>query len=252
VSVIVTDGGGASSSPASQAIVIRAAELQGSDLYVGGTTGDDTIIVRPADRTGNVSVIVNGTDAGIYRPSGQIVVYAQAGNDTVQLQSAKIAKKTVYLTVPAILFGQAGADTLSTQGSTAANVLVGGADGDTLTAGGGRDMLLGGLGSDILNAGSGDDLLLGATTDYDADLAALALLRSEWSRIDLNYQARINHLTGATPGGANGACLLNSSTVHNDAAIDQLYGGSGTDWFLYHADDSLRDRDRKREVATLL
>jgi ELWxxDGT repeat protein len=252
VSVIVTDGGGASSGPASQSIAILAAELQGSDLYVGGTTGDDTITLRPADSSGNVSVIINGANVGTYRPTGQIVVYAQAGNDTVQLQSAKIAKKTVYLAVSAILFGQAGADTLDTQGSTAANVLVGGADADTLTAGSGRDILLGGLGADILNAGSGDDLLLGATTDYDADLAALALLLSEWRRTDLGYQARINHLTGATPGGANGACLLNSSTVHNDAAIDELYGGSGTDWFLYHANDSLRDRNRKQEVATLL
>ena len=40
----------------------------------------------------------------------------------------------------------------------------------------------------------------------------------------------------------NGGYFLNSATVHDDAAIDQLYGDAGTDWFFHTANGSNMDR----------
>ncbi len=138
-------------------------------------------------------------------------------------------------------------------GSSANNSLLGGADDDTLFGGAGRGLLIGGLGADILRAGGGDDILIGGTTVHDQNLAALAALRAEWSRTDTNYQARIGHMTGSTSGGLNGAYLLNAITVLDDAAVDQLFGESGADWFFYKPTGSQTDvlGDRKNnETAT--
>ena len=230
-------------------VAVTAAALQGGDLIVGGTTGADTIVIKPADTSGDLAVSINGATVGVYHATGQIVVYAQAGDDNVQMQTAKIGKATVWVSTPAILFGGDGNDTLSVSGSTAGNILEGGAGNDTLIGGGGRDILIGGAGADVLRGGAGDDILIGGTTDWDANLTALASLRAEWGRTDLTYQGRINHLTGAVSGGLNGSYFLNAQTVHDDNAADQLFGEGGTDWFLIGVLDSLGDQ-KHGETAT--
>src|SRR5262249_43655603 len=154
------------------------------------------------------------------------------GDDTVQLQSARFHGTTVAIAVPAILFGGDGNDKLDASGSLANSVLLGGAGNDSLAGGSGRDLLIGGLGSDRLHGGGGDDILIGGTTSFDDNLSALSAIMAEWGRTDLAYQNRINHLNGTVPGGLNGAIDLNSATVLDDAAIDQLWGDSGQDWFL--------------------
>jgi VCBS repeat-containing protein len=251
VTVTATDKDGGASAPASAAITVRAAELQGNVLVIGGTLGGDTIVITPADGTGNLTVSVNGAGLGTFRPTGRVVVYAQSGNDTVQLQSVKIKGKTYYVGVSAVLFGGDGDDTLDARGSSAANVLSGGAGADVLW-GGGDDILIGGLGADILRGGSGDDILIAGTTDFDADLPALTVLLDEWRRIDLSYQQRLDRLSGVPGTGWTGP-VLTAATVHDDGAVDQLYGGAGQDWFFYKAIGPLADvlQDRKQnERAT--
>jgi Ca2+-binding RTX toxin-like protein len=253
VRVTVADKDGGVSPAATQAVAISAAAMQGDTLVVGGTTGADAIQVAPSGTGGAVAVTINGASLGVFQPTGRIVVYAQSGDDTVTLQRTKTRGHSTYVVVPALLFGGAGDDTLDARGSSAGNVLAGGDGADTLLGGGGRDLLLGGAGADVLRAGSGDDILVGGATDFDSDLEALTALIAEWGRTDLSYQARIDHLTGATGGGANGADLLTAATVHDDAATDQLYGEGGQDWFLYTANgawvDDVRDQ-RKKEQAT--
>jgi Ca2+-binding RTX toxin-like protein len=173
----------------------------------------------------------------------------------VQLQTARVGKATVYLGVPAVLFGGDGNDTLNASGSTASNILVGGPGNDTLQGGRGRDILIGGLGADVLRAGSDDQILIGGTTDFDNDLTALAALRAEWGRTDASYQARVDHLLGTLADGLNGPYFLNASTVHDDAAIDNLYGGSGNDWFLALTGGAFADvlhNRGKNEIVTPL
>jgi uncharacterized delta-60 repeat protein len=257
IQVWATDkDGGKSAQPGTLTVTVSAAALENGDLYVGGTTGNDTIVLNPTDSAGTVlAVTINGTAIGSYHPTGQIVVYGQAGADSIQLQTGKVKKATVYITVPAILFAGSGGSTLSAAGSSAANVLVGGTGNDSLQGGTGRDILIGGAGSDTLRAGSGGDILIAGTTDFDSNIAALAALRTEWARTDLSYTARINHLTGATPGGNNGSNYLTTSTTHDDAAVDNLYGGSGTDWYFALTSGPFADiisGRRKDEVVTPL
>ncbi len=156
VQVWATDGDGAEAAqPGSQSVTVTAVAVQGEDLIVGGTTGNDTIVLRPTDTNGDIAVTINGQSLGTYRPTGQIIVYAQAGDDNVQLQSTRIGRRTVSIAVPAIVFGGDGNDTINAQGSTANNILVGGAGNDALTGGSGRDILIGGLGADVLHGGGG-------------------------------------------------------------------------------------------------
>src|SRR5262249_40217003 len=200
--------------------------------FVGGTTAADTITIKPADAAGTLDVQIGKTDLGKFKPSGHLIVYGQAGDDTIKLQTATVSGKTVYVTAPAFLFGDDGNDTLNTAGSSANNVLEGGAGNDTLQAGGGRDLLVGGTGADVLHGDGGDDILIGATTDYDSSLAALNAVMAEWGRTDADYNARVKHLSATLSGGSNGGFLLRAGTVPDDAAIDTLYGEGSNDWFF--------------------
>jgi hypothetical protein len=201
-------------------------------LLVGGTTGADTIVIKPTDANGTVNVKIGATSLGIFRPTGHIFVYGQAGDDTIKLQTGVINGATVYVTTPALLFGGDGNDTLNTAGSSANNVLEGGAGNDTLQAGSGRDLLVGGTGADVLHGGGGDDILVGGTTDHDSNLAALNAIMAEWGRTDADYITRGKHLSGALSGGLSGGIVLTATTVHDDAAGDTLFGDGGTDWFF--------------------
>src|SRR5262249_24680266 len=153
------------------------------------------------------------------------------GNDQIKLNTKKIGPTTYSVTVPAALFGDAGNDTLDARGSTANNILIGGAGTDTLQGGSGRDLLIGGAGGDTLHGNGGDDILIGNSTDHDSNLNALNAVMAERGRTDADYTTRLNHLSGSA-GGLNGGYFLNSTTVHDDAVLDQLYGEAGTDWFF--------------------
>src|SRR5207244_7019680 len=163
-----------------------------------GAANAETLVLSPG--TGNgVALSINGTSVGTFAAPGgaafaHLLVYGYGGNDTIQL--------TGGLTAPAFLFGGDGNDTLDASGSTANNVLVGGAGADVLTGGSGRDLLIGGLGADTLRGGGGDDILIGGYTDYDANLTARCAIMKEWGRtpgIGADYNTRANNLT-AGPG----------------------------------------------------
>jgi Ca2+-binding RTX toxin-like protein len=234
------DGGTGAAATVTDMITAVALETDPSDpsktaLFIGGTTGADTITIKPADAAGTLDVKIGTTDLGNFKPTGHLIVYGQASDDTIKLQTAAINGKTVYVTAPAFLFGDDDNDTLNTQGSTANNVLVGGAGNDTLQAGSGRDLLIGGTGADVLHGDGGDDILIGGTTDYDSNLTALNAIMAEWGRTDADYATRVKHLSGALSGGLNGSTLLKAGTggtVHDDAAIDTLFGEGGSDWFF--------------------
>jgi hypothetical protein len=64
---------------------------------------------------------------------------------------------------------------------------------------------------------------------------------AEWGRTDAAYATRVEHLSGTIDGGRNGATLLSASTVHDDAAIDALFGEGGSDWFFAKLSGTNRD-----------
>jgi VCBS repeat-containing protein len=246
VRATATEKDGGVSSIAEQSISIVAVELQDGDLVVGGTTSGDTINLKVADQSGGVKVTINGALQGTFNPTGRILVYAQAGIDNVKFETTKFTGQTWHVQDDAVVQGGDGNDTLDARGSSANNVLVGGAGNDTIWGGLGRDLLLGGTGVDTLRAGQGEDLLVGNSTVHDNNLTALLALMAEWGRTDADYAERAAHLSG-TPGGLNGGAFLNSSTVTDDAAIDQLYGESGLD--LFFVTDVGTNKDRVNDLA---
>ncbi|MBI4737436.1 MAG: hypothetical protein HY766_15480, partial [candidate division NC10 bacterium] len=133
------------------------------------------------------------------------------------------------------------------KGGKGDDILVGGAGDDTLLGGDGRDLLIGGLGADRLVGDCGDDLLIAGPTRYDANPEALRAILREWTRTDLAYGERVDHLRNG--GGWNGDVTLNKTTVVGDSAKDKLTGGAGKDWFLSDGQDKLTDR-QAAEIAT--
>jgi hypothetical protein len=208
-------------------------------LCVTGTPGNDTLVLGRGSGNG-VTVSYNGTSLGAVIPSGRLpfahlIVNDGAGVNVIQLVGG--------LTVPAILIGGSAGDTLDAQGSTVANVLVGGAGSDTLLGGSGNDILIGGLGNDVLTGNGGDDILIGGTTNHDTSIAALCALMREWGRTDASYSARVSHLQGGA-GGLNGGFLLTTATVHDDGVTDTLTGNAGTDWYFARVPGSSWQKDR--------
>jgi parallel beta-helix repeat protein len=239
IGVTATDPGSNQSAPATLAVKVTAVAIEPDPLttgktalFVGGTIGDDIITITSVNST-TLSVKLNGVTTKGLQPTGHLYVYGQDGNDTIKEVAAVVNGAAVYIARPGFFFGGDGNDVISLQNaSTANNVLVGGKGNDSLSGGGGRDLLIGGAGTDVLVGNGGSDLLIGSSTSYDANLQALAAVMAEWGRTDLSFTARINHLTGTTTGGKNGTTLLNAGNVQDDAAIDSLTGGVGTDWFI--------------------
>lgn len=118
------------------------------------------------------------------------------------------------------------------QGQSGNDILVGRGGKDTIYGENGNDILIGGLGADLLDGGTGDDLLIGGATSSDADpqAAALSKIMAEWTSND-SYANRRKYILGQLPNGLNNGFILSSSIAPDDLAVDQLTGGSGTDWF---------------------
>jgi Ca2+-binding RTX toxin-like protein len=136
------------------------------------------------------------------------------------------------------------------QGGPGNDILIGGDGNDTLKGGPGRDLLIGGLGGDVLDGGTGDDILIGGFTSFDTqvtstgtthdiNVTALQAIMAEWTRTDISYDQRVNHLRKG--GGLNGSFVLNKTTVFDDGMVNILTGGAGQDWFFKGKKDVITD-----------
>jgi Ca2+-binding RTX toxin-like protein len=231
VRATTVDKDGAESAAKTQSIVIRVVELQSGVLAVGGATTSDAISLEPSNTSGAVSVVVNGTSYGSFTAVSEILIFGQAGNDDIRLQSKKFGSTTARIGVPTTVLGDDGNDVIDVSATTGNNILLGGSGNDSLFGGTGRDIVIGGLGADLLYGGDGDDLLIAGYTTYDASLTSLNAIRSEWTS-SRTYATRIANLRGTGTGVRNnGSTFLSSSTVLNDTNIDRLFGESGLDWF---------------------
>jgi hypothetical protein len=134
-----------------------------------------------------------------------------------------------------------GNGTNNLTGDAQGNILVGGRGAATITGGSGRSLLIGGNGKDTIRGGSSDDILIGGYTDYDGNNAALMAVFAEWQRTDETYSQRISNIRGTTSGGLNASYDLNSTTVHDDGAVDTLTGNAGLDWFFATSIDKITD-----------
>jgi Ca2+-binding RTX toxin-like protein len=213
------------------------------DLVVSGTPGRDSILILPV--RGGLKVLRNGKNLGTFNPTGRVVVYASGGNDYVWVSPR------VHLS--SWLFGDGGRDSL--YGGSGNNVLVGGDGRNFLySAGRGCNLLIGGQGPSVILAPLAQNIEIGGTTDHDANEAALNAILAEWASGNA-YDLRLAHLQGSTAGGANGTTLLNTSTVHDNGAVDLLFGGLGRDWYFAHNTPGHRDHvlgRKSNEVVTTI
>ena len=131
---------------------------------------------------------------------------------------------------PQFIFGEAGNDQITTGESD--DIVVGGAGVDVLTANSGRDLLFGGLGADRLFGQDSSDVLVAGKFESENDLVALRMLRAAWLPSNLNYQTRVNRLRAGVGTDALGNTVRLSIDLITDDAVDQLYGGKDSDWFL--------------------
>jgi uncharacterized delta-60 repeat protein len=126
VNVTATDEDGASGAAAMQTETIQAVQVQGSTLYVGGTSGDDRIIFF--QNWQGVRVLLNGVMQGPYSGVTQIVAYGGGGNDVIW------AAPNVQ--IPVTIFGGTGNDIL--RGGSSPKVLASGEGDDELSGPPGR------------------------------------------------------------------------------------------------------------------
>jgi hypothetical protein len=238
--------------PVSVQVAADPADSTRQALFVTGTSSDETIVLSPGAGNG-VAISYNGTALGTVTPTGSLPFAHLVVNGG---DGANVIRLTGGLAVSAVLLGGSRGDTLDASGSTAANILVGGAGNDVLTGGSGNDILIGGPGNDTLHGNGGDDILIGGTTSYDSNLVALCALSREWSRSDASYATRVNHLKGGS-GGLNAGYALTTASVFDDGVTDTLYGDAGSDWFFARVPgkalqkDAVQDRTSSEALTSL-
>jgi Ca2+-binding RTX toxin-like protein len=149
VSVSATDRDGDVSLAATHTVTITAAALQGGVLVVGGTQGNDVIVLSKESPTA-VRVWINGQDEGLFTPTNGLLAHGYAGDDTLTV-SGFLGESQLY--------GDDGNDLL--QGGPGDDALFGGTGNDILMGRSGNDILVGGDGDDIVKGGDGADVLLG-------------------------------------------------------------------------------------------
>jgi hypothetical protein len=172
------------------------------------------------------------TDSGY----GDDIALASAANNGVSLTVDGYNLGTITPTnnnpfALVMAFAGSGYETIDARGLAVSSVLVGGSGNDVLYGGSARNMLIAGMASGSLYAGSAGDILIGGYTSYDSNTTALAYIMAEWDSGD-GYSTRVKNVNKG--GGLNGAYVLNSTTVFNNSATDNLYGGAGLDWFFAH------------------
>ncbi len=125
VSVTATDRDMGTSLPAVQSVSIVDAAIQDGKLVIGGTTGNDFILLVSETKT-VVHLWINGKDEGVFSPTAGVVVHGWAGNDVITVQGYQ---------GPAELYGDDGDDVFHA------------GPGDTKVDGGaGNDLVIGGRG----------------------------------------------------------------------------------------------------------
>ncbi|MCO6457863.1 MAG: hypothetical protein J5I93_21370 [Pirellulaceae bacterium] len=201
-------------------------EFQAFENLMSGAASDTLRVHVTGELSGTASGGA-GQDTVDYSLWPSTVVVDLAGGQATQLPGLKLFEHAIGGDGDDLLFGNQLHNVL--QGGNGNDVLVGGDGSDILDGGDGRDLLIGGVGQDVLLGRTGEDILIGGSTDHDAQIEPLRQIMREWTRLDLPHARRVRNLQFG--GGLNGNVRLNSASVIDDNAVDQLFGQQDTDWF---------------------
>jgi Ca2+-binding RTX toxin-like protein len=245
---------------------------EGHDAYASGDAGDDTIIGNSASDTidggtGNdtltggagddrfeyragdgADVITDLSASDVYSLGDEVAVYGyyapqsitQVGADVVVVFSGTDQITFQNNDVATVQAGLqfAAPPPVRLTGTSAANVLIGGAGNDTLNGLGGNDKLDGAAGADAMNGGAGSDF-------YYVDNAGDAVTELSGQGTDIvhstvSYTLGANIENGVLDGSSSvdltGNTLANTLTgndgdnfLYGMAGNDKLIGGAGND-----------------------
>ncbi len=250
LTLTVTDDDGATGS-ATRTVTVVAVQVEPdpqngghSMLAVGGSLADDRILISPDGSAANIQVMID-TAPGAFlaplpgMPFSRVVVFAQDGNDDVQVAS--------NLRLPTSLYGGPGNDRLlggplndMLFGDAGNDILVGGDGNDTLLGGAGNDWLIGGRGGDVLKPEGGSNLVIAGPTRYDSNRAAQDALFSAWASQPSSTNRAINYLAVPSTLKPPSPYILDSNgpraSVLADQARDVLTLLSGRDWLFASLD----------------
>ena len=255
ITVVAIDKDGAEGTVATHVIRIAVSDIVSDPLNPGrtmlivkGSNLDDLIEVKSRGNGKNqvLDVFINGMlDGSFAMPTSRIVVYGQAGNDSIKVNDD--------IKVDTWLMGGDGNDLLvSGKGNS---ILIGGAGDDDLRSGTGRDILIGGLDRDLLFGGKDENILIAGYSDFENNEAALQDIQREWTS-NGSFKKRVDHLLGTTAGGLNGSTFLRSETnprnTFDDAAVDTLLNDKNHDWIFVNSDFGVKDIFEKARLKNEL
>ena len=197
---------------------IGYAQMEGSSLYVGGATGNDTITLS-APGAGQVGVSVNGSNQGSFAPTTSIVIVSSGGTDTlVGPNAAALSTWTLATANAGALTNSALPAPVSFNGVTN---LTGGSGPDTFT---------------VQTSSSGFARLDGAgganTLDYSPFTTGVTVNLLARTATTLTSVNNFNMVVGGSGNDNLTAANTVANTLVGGAGNDSLTGGSGPDVLL--------------------
>lgn len=194
----------------------------------GGTGNDRFLFGSTALVTGTIKDL-GGNDTLDYSARTQSISVDLQFQTATATNGAQGIENVVGGSGNDYIAGNASANNID--GGNGDDILLGREGNDSLNGGNGRDILIGGLNADTLDGGpdTGEDILIGGRTIHDNNLGNLNLIRAEWSRIDLDYQHRIDNLRAGV--GPAHSVKLNAAANLDDAIADVFSGKDGFDWY---------------------
>ena len=219
---------------ATQSVTVTTIEaapvfLDGTDLIVNGTEGDDEITVR--QQSEQLTVTLNGDDYTFSTSdSDQILINTFAGDDEVDVA-----------TVSSPTSGRLGSGNDKYTGGSGADTIRTGTGADTVLAGKGRDFVNTASGADLILAGNGDDRI---QAGHDSDT-----VRGEGGDDTLSGGGGPDSLIGGSGDDQLGGGSK-SDTLVGGAGNDSLFGGSGRDIASGGSGNDLIDGEKGNDVLT--
>ncbi len=256
VRITATDKDGAVSSLSTAlSVVIVTAEIQGNDLMIGGTTGNDALTLTAGSSAGSFSVKIGTTNLGSFTlgTSGLIQIFGQAGNDSLTVNGTSNADSfrainSTSMAINGISVISQDLESWQLNGLGGTDSLVGADVSNTwlITAFGGgllnstiqfnsMENIAGGAANDIFKVNRGGELIgsingSGGTNvlDYSSWTSEVAVNLRFSSATALGSVSNISVVVGGSGNdtlvaGALGSVLLGG------AGSDSLQGGNGRD-----------------------
>jgi len=201
-------------------------------LFIAGTDDADTIELTSAIG-GQVQVVVDGENLGLYRPDETIYIITKDGDDSVTIDR--------LITYDAWVFAGAGDDFV--EGGSGNDLIIGDTGDDDINGGfDGRDLLIGGQGLDNIETSSTDNfsplnnsnVAISGSTIFDDNFDALSVLFDKWNA-DESFDDRVADITmGDGP-------VLDDTTVFDEGSVDTLFSylAGDEDLLLFGAEDSV-------------